>query len=338
MTLTANAATGVAGSGVPPARFRRHVRGVTLVDVLVGLAIALFAIVVVYQSFVVIQTIRRSVSAVADAHAAAVFALETIAIAAASAGAGIAQGAPWFDACPVSADVATTLRPVSLLITDGGRADRPDALVVRQSLAVSAPLARFVAAAPAGAPFRIEAADGFAVGDRLIAASDSGQCVVADITGVTSAGAGAVDIAHTSVATDLAATSVALNLGPAGRAATARYDVVAGTLRSTNLGNGDAPNPLVSNVVNLKLQYGIDSDGDGVLDTWVGADAASPAYAGRHSATCAANSSRFFPAVRATTRKCSRWRRSTARALRPIDPVEPRIATPRTPRIRPLIR
>ena len=41
------------------------------------------------------------------------------------------------------------------------------------------------------------------------------------------------------------------------------------------------------------------------------------------------SSSALRPAVSATTRKCSRWRRSTASVLRPIDPVEPRIATPR---------
>jgi type IV pilus assembly protein PilW len=269
------AATSVVHPRDLPARSPQRAHGITLVDVVVGLAIAMLTIVVVHQSFVVIQTVRRSVSAAADAHGTAVYALQSLAIAAANAGAGIAQGAGWFDGCPAGADVATTLRPVSLLIADGGRTDRPDALVVRQSLAVSTPLARFIAAAPAGAPFRIEAVDGFAVGDRLIAASGTGQCVVTDILGVTSAGAGTVDIAHTTVAADLPATSVALNLGPAARAATARYDVVAGTLRSTDLGNGDAPNPLVSNVVNLKFQYGIDSDGDGVLDTWVRADAAS---------------------------------------------------------------
>ncbi len=34
------------------------------------------------------------------------------------------------------------------------------------------------------------------------------------------------------------------------------------------------------------------------------------------------------PPVSATTRKWSRWRRSTSSVLRPIEPVEPRIATP----------
>jgi type IV pilus assembly protein PilW len=251
---------------------RRRERGITLVDVVVALVIALFTIVVVSQSFVVIQTIRRSVSAAADAHGTAVFALQTLAIAAENAGAGIAQAASAFDSCPVSADIATTLRPVSLVITDGGRADRPDTLAVRQSFSTRALPARFVAAAVAGSSFQVEAVDGFASGDRVIASSRTGQCAIADVTAVTPAGAGSVDIAHSAVTLDFPVTSLVLNLGAASRGSTTRYDVVAGTLRSTDLANGDAPNPLLSNVANLKFQYGIDSDGDGMLDTWVAAD------------------------------------------------------------------
>jgi type IV pilus assembly protein PilW len=71
--------------------------------------------------------------------------------------------------------------------------------------------------------------------------------------------------------------AIILNEGMASRVVAARYDVSAGTLRTTDLQGGDAPNPLISNVVNLKLQYGIDTDGDGALDTWVAADASGGA-------------------------------------------------------------
>src|SRR4051812_2150554 len=234
---------------------RRRLRGITLVDVLVALVIALFTIVVVAQSFVLIQAIRASVSAAADAHGSAVFALQTLAIAAENAGAGIAQASSAFDSCPVSADIATTLRPVSLVITDGGRADRPDTLAVRKSFSTQALPARLAAGAVVGDSFQVEAVDGFAVGDRIVASSGTGQCAMADVTAVTPIAAGVVDIAHSAVAVALPATSLVLNLGTASRGSTTRYDVVAGTLRSTDLGNGDAPNPLLSNVANLKFQY-----------------------------------------------------------------------------------
>lgn len=256
----------------------RH-RGATLVDVLVGLAVALFTMVVVYQAFAIAQSLRRHAAAAADAHASGMFALLSVATHAGNAGAGIASAARWLDTCPDTADIATTLRPLAVLVTDGGSADRPDTLVVRQSLAtrIAAP-ATFVAAAPAGASFRVESVDGFSSGDRVVAISRTGTCVMTDVSAIASEGAGVVDIAHTPVSVDLPANALLLDLGPAIRAATARYDVVSGTLRSTDIGNGDAPNPLVSNIVNLKIQYGIDSDGDHALDTWVTAsDAWGPA-------------------------------------------------------------
>ena len=248
-------------------------RGVTLVDVLVGLVVALFTMVVVYQTFVVVQTIRRNVAAAADAHGSGEFALSTLAIHAQNAGAGIAYAARWLDSCPVTADIASTLRPIDVLIEDSGRVDRPDSLVIRQSFASGGIPVRFVAPASAGTFFRVEAVDGFSAGDRIVAISRTGVCAMADVTGIVPAGGGVLDITHSAVATDLPVTSLLLNLGPATRASTARFDVVAGTLRSTDLGNGDAPNPLVSNIANLKFQYGIDTDADGAIDTWVTAGA-----------------------------------------------------------------
>lgn len=250
-------------------RYPRDAHGVTLVDIVVALVVASLIIIVVAQTFIVIQTMRRSVAGAADAHAAAAVALRTLAIAAANAGAGITQVADAFDGCPVAADVATTLRPLTVLITDGGSADRSDSLIVRQSLASSTIAARLLSAAPAGSAWTVEAIDGFNVGDRVIATGRDGRCAMTDVTGSAPAGIGAITFAHTAVDIDLPMTSLLLSLGPRARASTSRYDLVSGTLRSTDIGNGDAPNPLVSNIVNVKFQYGIDSDGDGALDTWV---------------------------------------------------------------------
>jgi len=278
MTESVHLRSGVGATRRHRLAAHRGERGLTLVDVIVALVVAALTIIVVAQSFIVVQTIQRSVSGAADAHGAAAFALRTLAIQVANAGAGLAQAAEAFDGCPTTADVATALRPLALLITDSGRADRPDALVVRQSYAATAVPARFVSAASAGSDFQVEAVDGFSVGDRVIATSRDGRCVTTDVTDIAAAGPGVIDVTHAPVDVDLPATSVLLSLGPAGRASTSRYDVVSGTLRSTDIGNGDAPNPLVSNLVNVKFQYGIDSDGDGALDTWVSATGAwSPA-------------------------------------------------------------
>jgi type IV pilus assembly protein PilW len=246
--------------------------GASLIDVLVGLAVGLVVTIIVYQTFLALDSIRRTATATADLQSSGAFALFTLATQIGNAGAGLAAAARWLDTCPPTADIVTSLRPIDVLITDGGRADVPDSLVVRQALATTVGMpAAFASPAPAGSNFHIESPDGFAAGDRVVAISRSGVCAMSQITAIGAPSGGIVDIAHAPVAVDLPATSVLLNLGPAGRASTMRYDVVAGTLRSTDLTNGDAPAPLVPNIVNLKFQYGIDVDGDGVLDTWAGA-------------------------------------------------------------------
>ena len=254
---------------------RRRETGLTLIDVLVGIAIALVATVVVHHAFVALGQLRRSASAAADAEHTGSFAASLLAIAADNAGAGIAAATRWLDSCPASPEITATQRPVVVLVTDGGRIDRPDSLVVRQTLQsrLAAPAA-FVVAAPAGSSFRVQSPDGFVVGDRVVAISRTGACATAAVTAVTAVAPGVIDIAHTPVEVDLPATSLLMNLGPAGRAPTLRFDVASGVLRSTDLLNADAPTPLVSNIVNLKLQYGVDRDGDGTLDDWVGASAA----------------------------------------------------------------
>jgi type IV pilus assembly protein PilW len=63
-----------------------------------------------------------------------------------------------------------------------------------------------------------------------------------------------------------------VNLGPANQVRKVRYDVLAGVIRSRDLINGAAvANPIVSNIVLLKAQYGLDTDGNQFIDTWVNA-------------------------------------------------------------------
>jgi type IV pilus assembly protein PilW len=271
-----NVSPGVAAVGsVRPAR-RSRLRAASLVDAMVGLAVAMLALVIVYHAFVATDALRRNAAAAADAHGSAAFALFTLAAQITGAGAGWASAARWLDTCPVIADVATTLRPVAVLITEGGGASRPDSLVVRQTFARRLALpAAVAAAADAGTHVRAQSPDGFMAGDRIVAVTRTGNCVTTEVSAVAAPSAGIVDVTHTGVAIDLPITTVLLDLGAASRASTLRFDLVSEALRSQDVANGDAPVPLTSNVVNLKFQYGIDSDGDGALDTWARADAAS---------------------------------------------------------------
>ena len=229
----------------------------------------MIALVVVYQAFVATDTVRRNAAAVADAHAAAAFALATIVTQAANAGAGWSAASSWLDTCPAVGNIAASLRPIAVLITDGGTADRPDSLVLRQTYARALALPAAIAAAAApGTHLRVESPDGFAVGDRVVAITRTGNCAATTVTALAPPAAGVVDVTHAGIAIGLPITTVLLDLGDAGLASTLRFDVASNALRSQDVANGDAPVPLVSNVVNLKFQYGIDSDGDGALDTW----------------------------------------------------------------------
>ncbi|MGE5168842.1 MAG: PilW family protein [Rudaea sp.] len=255
-------------------------RGGSLIEVLTGLAVGLLCIVIVYRAFVAIDGVRRNATMVADAQGNANFALFTLASHLGNAGASISAAARFLDTCPAGTDIATTLRPIEALITDGGAPDRPDSIVVRAGRALAAALpASFADAAPAGSPFQVQSPDAFAVGDRAVAISRTGSCAMTQITAVGAPVGGVSAIDHTPVAIDFPVTSVLLDLGPASRGWATRFDVAAGTLRSTDVANGDAPVPLASNIVNFKLQYGIDADGDGALDTWASAASAgfSPA-------------------------------------------------------------
>jgi type IV pilus assembly protein PilW len=255
----------------------REARGGSLVDVLIGLAVAMLTLAVVYEVFLAADTVRRNAASVADAQGNAAFALFALASQIGNAGAGWASAAQFLDTCPVVADAATTLRPIDVLITDGGAADRPDTLVVRQSFARAAAMpAAFASATPAGTTLRIESPAGFDAGDRVVAITRTGHCATTQVTSVGIPAAGVVDVAHTGIPIDLPVTSVLVNLGPAARASSIRFDVASSVLRSTDIVNGDAPVPLASYVVNLKFQYGIDADGDGTLDTWVRAETAGP--------------------------------------------------------------
>ncbi|HJU21606.1 MAG TPA: PilW family protein [Casimicrobiaceae bacterium] len=260
-------------------RYERFPRleGTSLVDVLVGLAIAMIAVVVVYAAFFATDTVRRSAASTADAQSASRFALFSIASQLANAGAGWSLAARWLDTCPFDANAATTLRPIAVLITDGGTDDRADTLIVRRALAPAIRLpAAFASAAPAGSDFRVQSPDGFVAGDRVVAISRTGACAMSQVTAVSAPAGGVIAIAHTPIAVDFPITSVLVDLGPASLASTLRFDLVSQTLRSQDLANGDAPVPIASNIVNVKFQYGIDSDGDGTLDTWVRASAPGP--------------------------------------------------------------
>lgn len=259
--------------GSPP-----RLDGFGLVEVMVGVVIALVTVLAVARVLVTSEATRRNGQSDADAQQVAQFALARLSFDVANAGAGIVNAASMLAACPATADFAAMTRPIAVVITDGGAPDASDSVVVRYAVSPAGVLPfRLAAAAPSGAAFALRAPMGVRAGDQIIATDRRGACARTTVTAIHGPAAGILGVDHDIVAADMPGDAVAVDLGAASRVVATRYDVSAGTLRTTDLNGGDAPNPLVSNVVNFKVQYGLDADGDGALDTWAPASATSAA-------------------------------------------------------------
>jgi len=252
-------------------------RGTSLTELLVGLLIGLVAVVVILNVFAAAEGLKRNAAGAAEAQQSGLLSAFTLEVDIANAGNGLAAAMSELGTCPDTGDIRTSLRPIPVLITAGATADAPDSFVVHYAVApaLTGPMP-FATDAPAGSSYRIRSPTGFAPKDTVVAISLTGHCVATTATAVTPPDPdGVVEIAHAGAPDAYPASSLLFNLGPGSRVQRVRYDIVDSSLRSLDLVNpGATPNPLASNVVNMKVQYGVDNDNDGFLDTWVPATAA----------------------------------------------------------------
>jgi type IV pilus assembly protein PilW len=307
-------------------RSRGVQRGFGLVELMVGLVIGLIAVLVIYQVFTVAEGFRRNTTAAGEAQMNGLFSTFVLGLQLGNAGAAMATAAPDLAACADTGNIATTFRPIPVLITDGGGGTNnpnPDSFVVTYSVATTRTTpAMFNGPIPllnpagnplgpitpggsylAGDPYQIQSPDGFHVGDLIVGIATPGApgslCASSKVTGVSAPGFIAVDIdgvptavsnvtiTHTGTAIPFQGDgrpglSTLFNMGPADRTQKVRYSLNNGVLYSTPLldANGQplavlVPNPLASNVVLMKVEYGIDGnlDAKGLLDDWVQATA-----------------------------------------------------------------
>jgi hypothetical protein len=217
-------------------------------------------------------------------------------------GAGMAAAAQDLASCPdpggaMPQRFAQSFRPIPVLITDGGGSAISDSFVVNYSMATTlANSALFTGNAAPGATFPVQSPGGFHIDDLVVGISaptaPGNPCASSRVTAVSVPDAnGIVTITQTPLfpagGIDFFGSSVLLNMGPCNRAQKIQYSVNNGVLYSTplidtsgancgNLANPLIGNPLASNILVMKVEYGIDSDLDPkrLLDTWVQASAA----------------------------------------------------------------
>jgi type IV pilus assembly protein PilW len=255
-------------------------RGFSLIEIMVGIVIGMIAVLVIYQVFAAAEGIKRNTTSVGDAQQNGLLSSFMLGIELANGSNGVADAMAQLGNCTAGTNAANSLRPIPILISDGGGDTTPDTFVVNYSVAQ-----RRVTAAPVvaqgGTSYTVQQSPlGFANNDLIIAIpSSTGDCAASRVTSVTGAPSFTCPATDQSgcVTLSVAATVPAayvLNMGPTtgGVVQRVQYDVNAGVLRSTVLWNTDGqavaqpPNPIASNIVNMKLLYGVDNGAGGI--TW----------------------------------------------------------------------
>jgi len=280
-------------------------QGFSIIDIMVGIVIALVAMLVIFDVFSVGEQFKRNTTAIGDAQVSGLLASFMLGLQLANAGNALAAAAHDLAACEdqsaepdLTKRFAQSWRPIPILVFDGGAAAAPDSFAVHYSTSTTivAP-AQAVAASPG--KYVVRSPNGFhplVKGERkdLIVAIQNapfgaaGPCAAARVDAAVpstaapcTAAQGCVELAYTGAALPGTPHSV-FNMGAADDVQKIAYDVdtAKAVLRSTRLVDDqgrlarEAPNPIASNIVNLKLQYGIDTNADGLLDAWVSATGA----------------------------------------------------------------
>ena len=284
------------------ARSPREQRGFGLIEIMVGVVIGLIAVLVIYQVYAVAEGFKRNTTAAGEAQQNGLFSAFVLGMEIGNGGAGLAAAAQDLASCPdpggaMPQRFAQSFRPIPVLITDGGASATSDSFVVNYSMATTlANAALFTGDAAPGAAFPVQSPGGFHIDDLVVGVSaptaPGSPCASSRVTAVSVPDAnGIVTITQTPLfpagGIDFFGSSVLLNMGPCNRAQKIQYSVNNGVLYSTplldtsgancgNLANPLIGTPLASNILVMKVEYGIDTNLDPkrLLDTWVQASAA----------------------------------------------------------------
>ncbi len=293
-------------------RLRARQRGMGIVETMVGILIGMVVVLAVYNVFALAEGYKRTAVGVADAQTTGLFAQFVLAREIGNAGTGLSidaanlaqcrQGDPNWDAPAGFFTAAGTraIRPVPVLIKDGGNANASDEMIVTYATPSRVVNSVLIVDKPMTAPgdmIYVQSPNGFRVNDRIIvnAKNANGDCELSTVTGVTPGDSlgnvttGMVGLSHpplskaTYVPTGSTDGASVLNLGQAGEATRTFVDVGPGAapcdaskscqLRTTDLLTpGATAVPISQNVVLLKAQYGVDCAANGVI-TWTSATA-----------------------------------------------------------------
>ena len=278
---------------------RGRSRGLSLVELLVAAAIGIIASLAIFQVFAVFEGQKRTTTSGGEAQTSGTLALFTVERDVRQSGYGI--NTPDLVGCTLQGwdqQTSAALAPSTLapaLITQGagstpGVAGAPDSITVAYGNgdALPAPVAILVGGAPSDDFIRtVNALYGFLPGEHVVIAEPGRPCTLAQVN-LTPPGTGdntrlnlqaGTYVSPTTGATlntrynnpaglgtaYTAANGKVYNLGPTPTIKT--FSVQNGQLMSQALGVVGAT-PVFDNIVQLQAQYGHDTNGDGVVDTF----------------------------------------------------------------------
>lgn len=268
---------------------RAHQTGFTLVELMVGLALALITTVIVAQVMWAAEGNRRTTTQGSDAQVNGALALYTLQRDLQMAGYGVVNN-PDLLGCEVrgqyDSHTARTFTLAPVIITSGGAADASDSITVLRSGSTRAALPVVTTSnhTSTSTSFEVQSTVGVANGDLMLAMPESPSatnwCTLFQVrTDATNQLTGTTIPHLTAANTWNPATSImpssyasGTTLSNVSRLVNRRYEVnAAGDLQSVDLITAtDVPTTatVASQIVLMKAYYGKDTDSDGVVDSY----------------------------------------------------------------------
>lgn len=281
---------------------RDRFRGLSLVELMVGLLISLICLLAIMSAFAAFEGRKRTTTSGNDAQQNGLYAVFELERQIRTAGAGLTQGynygvwgcamsayakrtqqLPRASALPAPfatwplgpAAAPVTMRALPVLIASGGTDSKgqvaSDTLAMVAGNPTTTVFKASVVGAPDSATVEVDNAFGSFDGDYVLATTTAGDCVLAKIATASVATNRWVLSSADSPPAGLIGASQAFNLGPQPVISLYGVDPATSSLVTYDaLGRrGTKSWTVADGIVQVKAIYGVDTDGDNVVDTWV---------------------------------------------------------------------
>ncbi len=262
-------------------------RGVGIVETMVGILIGMVVVLVVYNTLILAEEHKRANIGVADAQITGQLTQFILGREVANGGAALMMGVEELASCS-----DWRLKPLPVAIRAGATANDPDDLTIFYSTSPRVVHPVHISGTIATpAPLGVDSPNGFRVDDWFLVTNRAADCSMGRVTAITqypsgdpwppAAPGGRVQLAYTPPsAFNFNTNGRVLNLGPQVMRVHYTVDPAKAQLNSENV-NWMDPGfplpivPLAQNIVLMKAQYGVDTNGDNLVDCWTPADNAN---------------------------------------------------------------